>query len=275
MDYETVSSTWVTFLYNFNMVTRWLYRYGINTTTIIFSLLIGLASFTATLLIHAVFRLEVVLYGMIISAVLPMLIAPPILYFIFRTLMELYETKMVLEKMATTDSLTGVPNRAQFIKLAKEMLTAAPPAQPVGLAVIDIDRFKLINDYFGHLAGDRALKTIAQTISDTLHPGDIFGRFGGDEFILLVPNASSTEINRIAQNLLQQIRAIEIGQNGHHMPLSVTIGVTAGAPANTSLRKLIAIADSALIQAKQAGGHTTRYAQRAYPLPNSINGLRL
>jgi diguanylate cyclase (GGDEF)-like protein len=257
------------------MITRWLYRYGITTTVIIFALAIGLTSFTVTLLIHNIFSLEIMLYGLIISGVLPMLIAPPILYAIFRTLIELSEAKATLEKMATIDSLTGVPNRAHFIKLAKKALADAPPAQPVGLAVIDIDRFKLINDYFGHLAGDKALKTITKTITSHLRPEDIFGRFGGDEFILLVPNASSTEINRIAQDLLGQIREISIGQNGHQMPLSVTIGVTAGAPANTSLRKLIAIADSALIQAKQAGGRTTRYARRPYPLPNPTNGLML
>lgn len=255
------------------MITRWLFRYGITTTTVIFSLAIGLTSFVSTLLIHLVFNLDLYVYDLIISAVLPMVIAPPILFFIFRTLVELYQAKTTLEKLATTDSLTGIHNRAHFIELAKEALAAAPPAQPVGLAVIDIDRFKLINDYFGHLAGDKALKTIVQTISSHLRPEDIFGRFGGDEFILLVPNASSTEINRIAQDMLKHIREISIGQNGHQMPLSVTIGVTAGAPANTSLRKLIAIADSALIQAKQAGGQTTRYAQRPYPLPNPTNGL--
>lgn len=257
------------------MITRWLSRYGTTTITIIFSLAIGLTSFISTLLIHTVFGLDIYIYDLILSAVLPLLIAPPILFFIFRTLMELNEARITLEKIATTDSLTGIPNRAQFIKLAKQALATAPPAQPVGLAVIDIDRFKLINDYFGHLTGDKALKEITKTITNHLSPGDIFGRFGGDEFILLVPNASSTEINRIAQDLLGQIREISMGQNGHQLPLSVTIGVTAGAPANTSLRKLIAIADGALILAKQAGGHTTRYAQRPYPLPNPTNGLRL
>lgn len=257
------------------MITRWLQRHGIAATIFIFSLAIGLTSFIITLLIHAIFSLELYIYGLVISVVLPLLIAPPILYIIFRTLMDLNEARNTLEKIATTDSLTGIPNRAQFIKLAKQALTSAPPAQPVGLAVIDIDRFKLINDYFGHLAGDKALKAITKTITSHLGPEDIFGRFGGDEFILLVPNASSTEINRIAQDLLGQIREISIGQNGRQMPLSVTIGVTAGAPANSSLRKLIAIADSALIQAKQAGGQTTRYAQRPYPLPNPTKGLRL
>ncbi len=255
------------------MITRWLYRYGTTTTCFIFALAIGLTSFIITYLIHVIFSLDAYIYDLLISLFLPMVIAPPILFFFFRTMIELNEAKTALEKLATTDSLTGVPNRAQFIKLAKEALAAAPPAQPVGLAVIDIDRFKLINDYFGHLAGDKALKTIAKTITSHLRPEDIFGRFGGDEFILLVPNASSTEINRIAQDMLQHIRDISIGQNGNQMPLSVTIGVTAGVPANASLRKLIAIADSALIQAKQAGGHTTRYAQRPYPLPKPTNGL--
>lgn len=256
------------------MITRWLHQYGIIKTIIAFSLAICLSSVAITFFIHLIFNLNIMLYGIIISGVLPMLISPPILFVIFKTLLELSEAQIALEKMATTDSLTGVPNRGQFIKLAKQALADAPPAQPVGMAVIDIDRFKLINDYFGHLTGDKALMTIAQTIVRQLRPGDVFGRFGGDEFILLAPNASSTEINRIAQNMLQQIEEISIDKHGKRLPLSVTIGVTAGVPATASLRKLIAIADSALIQAKQAGGNTTRYSQHVYPLPNSKNGFR-
>ncbi|MCB2178534.1 GGDEF domain-containing protein [bacterium] len=253
---------------------KWLSKFGYFPTIAAPSIAIGLLSLFLTLLIHLILNLKVLLYGIVISAVLPMLITPPILYIIFKTLTELTETKQALQKLATTDSLTGVPNRARFFELAEQALVDAPPAQPVGLAVIDIDRFKQINDHYGHLVGDAALQAIAKTISYHLRQEDIFGRFGGDEFILLTPNTSSTEIDTIARNLLHQIQIISIGENGSRIPLSVTIGVTAGVPGTTSLRQLIAIADGALLQAKQAGGKSTRYAQHPYPLPNATNGFR-
>ncbi|MCB2178533.1 GGDEF domain-containing protein [bacterium] len=242
------------------MITRWLKKYGILKLLIAITGLLSFSSAMITIIIYKFFIVNTLWKGILLSIIIPIIIIPPTFFIIFHALIELEQTKNVLQKLATTDSLTGVHNRAQFIKLAQQTLDETPPDQPVGLAVIDIDRFKLINDHYGHLAGDEALKTIAQTISHNLRPNDVFGRFGGDEFILLTPNTATTEINQIALNLLEQIQGLEIEQDGHQMSLSISIGVTANSPTDTSLHQLIAIADSALLQSKRAGGKSTRYA---------------
>ncbi|MGD2026824.1 MAG: diguanylate cyclase [Anaerolineales bacterium] len=242
------------------MFTRWLEKYGQTRTIIFLSLMIGLVSLAVTTLVNLIFGLEIIAAGLVISAVLPVLIAPPILYSFLKKIAELAEARDRLKVMATIDSLTGVPNRAHFIHLAEETLLHAAPAQPVGLAVIDIDRFKLINDEFGHLAGDDALRKIAQAITADLRSGDVFGRFGGDEFILLAPNTSSNEIQDIANILLEHIQTLSVHYAEARTTLSATIGVTAAVPAAASLNQLIARADRALLQAKREGGGKTRYA---------------
>ena len=241
------------------MLQRWLKKYGHFPTVIAVTLMIGTTSVVSNWLINLIFDLTLTLIGVLISFFLPLVIAGPILHYILRTVAELAETKVQLEQMATTDMLTGVNNRRQFITLAEEALLKAPEAQPVGLVIFDIDRFKLINDTYGHLAGDDALRLIARTVSVQLREGDIFGRFGGDEFILLAPNTSAREIQSLCHILLNQIQALSVGNKDVRTRLSATMGVTAAVPSAVSLNDLIARADSALLQAKREGGGKVRY----------------
>jgi diguanylate cyclase (GGDEF)-like protein len=241
------------------MLQRWLKKYGHFPTVIVSTLSIGTASLALTVLINLLLGLELLPSGLVISFLLPLAIAGPILHVISRTLAELAKTKAQMERMATTDMLTEVNNRRQFITLAEEALLNANEAQPVGMVIFDIDRFKLINDTYGHLEGDEALRLIAQTVRVQLREGDIFGRFGGDEFILLAPNTSAREIQSLCHILLNQVQTLSVGNRDMHTRLSATMGVTAAVPSAVSLNDLIARADSALLQAKREGGGKVRY----------------
>lgn len=241
------------------MLQRWLEKFGHFPTVIVSTLSIGTASLALTVLINLLLGLELLPSGLVISFFLPLAIAGPILHYILRTVAELAETKFQLEKMATTDMLTGVNNRRQFITLAEEALLNASDAQPVGLVIFDIDRFKLINDTYGHLEGDEALRLIARTVSVQLREGDIFGRFGGDEFILLAPNTSAREIQSFCHILMNQVHTLTVGNKDVCTRMSATMGVTAAVPSAVSLNDLIARADSALLQAKREGGGKVRY----------------
>lgn len=240
--------------YNLLMLTRMLERFGRIPVGVAISVLIGVVSFLLTRVIALIFDLPIHIGGTMISLFLPMAIAFPILLFIFRTISELAEAKARLEIVATTDLLTGVHNRANFIRLAEAALADAPDARPLGLAVIDIDRFKQINDTYGHLAGDQALRLVAETISASLRPDDIFGRFGGDEFILLLPDAALSEMEELCHRLVDEVHLLVVGPETAQTSLSATLGAAAAVPGAISLRELIGRADAALLEAKRLGG---------------------
>lgn len=245
--------------YNSYMITWLLKRTGVLGTIFLMTAGISIASLFATWLLDTTFQLGLGTAGILIGFFLPMVMASPLLYIEITTIAKLESAQKQLESMATMDILTGVPNRAHFFTLAESVMVNAPPAQPVGLAIIDIDRFKLINDVYGHLAGDQALRDIAQTIQTHLRPGDIFGRFGGDEFILLCPNTTQTEILELTHYVLQHVQTLSAGREGTDTRLSATMGVTTAIPTMTTIPQLIAKADAALLEAKREGGGRVKY----------------
>ena len=242
------------------MISWLLKRFGKLMSVLILSLIISISSGTITFFI-SIFMIEHInVGGMTISFVLPFFLAFPLLYLETNTISELWKAQEQLEILATTDTLTGIPNRAHFFSLAEQSLMHAPPVQPVSLAIIDIDRFKLINDHYGHLAGDQALKNIAQTVKVHVRPDDIFGRFAGDEFILLCPNTTESEMQELARHLLKHVQTLSIGEVETKTRLSATMGVTTAIPAMAALRDLISKADHALLEAKREGGNRVRYS---------------
>jgi diguanylate cyclase (GGDEF)-like protein len=228
-------------------------------TVVSLTIAVSFTSFAITYVLELIFHLGMTTASYYVSFFLPLFMIPPMLYLEINSISKLEAARQQLTKMAQIDTLTDVPNRGYFFQLAEDALINAPPAHPIGLAIIDIDRFKLINDHYGHLAGDKALRAIAQTIQVHLRPGDIFGRFAGDEFILLCPNTTKSEIMELTRYLLQHVQTLSVGEKETETRLSATLGVTTAIPAMSSLTNLIASADSALLAAKQEGGGRVRY----------------
>lgn len=146
-----------------------------------------------------------------------------------------------LKQMAETDDLTGLPNRRHFEALARLRIAAGD----WNLALIDLDRFKLLNDAMGHQAGDHQLRATAQLLRESLQPGEIASRWGGDEFQLLIPGAPQRARERL-QELIQDLPNISPG-------LSASIGV-AHTSVSRNLSDLMRHADEAMYRAKRAGG---------------------
>lgn len=234
-------------------------RLGVIRTTIFLSIVIIFVSVIFSVMVRLIAGIQPSANDIFITAIISLVLAPPLVYSSARTVMELVAAQNKLRMMANFDGLTGVPNRAHFLRLAEAALMEAPAAEPVGLVVFDIDRFKLINDTYGHLIGDDALKLIARTVQVHLREGDIFGRFGGDEFILLTPNTSSAEIQTLCHLLLTHILTLSVGIKDVRTRLSTTMGVTSGVPSAVNLNDLIARADAALLQAKRQGGGRVMY----------------
>jgi diguanylate cyclase (GGDEF)-like protein len=175
------------------------------------------------------------------------------------------------------DAKTGVLNAATWQRESVvELARAVRTRTPLAVAVADIDHFKRVNDTLGHLSGDLALREVAHALRSSLRDYDIIGRFGGEEFTLLLPQTDTAEAARIAERIReqvsQQVITIDDGsKDGFPLRITVSIGVASLTGSRRDLTDLIAAADSALYQAKNAGRnqvHVVADTETPLPLPN-------
>ncbi len=155
---------------------------------------------------------------------------------------------------AETDMLTGIPNRRAFFERAEPMIAAAvQERRPASVLVIDIDRFKAINDSLGHAGGDAVITAVADAIRQHLRPGDIFGRLGGEEFGCVLPDTPLPEATAFAENLRARIAAVDPQFGGGAVKVSASIGLAVSGTGACTFGKLLAEADAGLYQAKRSG----------------------
>lgn len=156
-----------------------------------------------------------------------------------------------LRQLVLTDPLTGLYNRRHMeAELAGLSSAARRRETPLGVLLIDVDRFKRINDRHGHEAGDAALRTVAQRIRSVVRAEDVVGRWGGDEFVVLLPSTDELAARALAERLCGEI-AVSGNGDGTTLPITVSVGCTAGSgPAGL---ELVAMADTALRRAKAGG----------------------
>ena len=154
------------------------------------------------------------------------------------------------------DVLSGVFNRRGIeIKLAAELKHIQRGRHKLSVALIDVDYFKSINDIQGHAAGDNALREVAETISTHLRGRDHLGRYGGDEFLLILPATACTVALSVTERLNQAVS--DRSKSGRNMPITLSIGITEAVPDDNAVT-LIARADKALYQAKNDGRNCRR-----------------
>jgi len=154
--------------------------------------------------------------------------------------------------LAGTDALTGTYNRRRFFELASLSVAAARAHdQPLSAIMIDIDHFKRINDVYGHLVGDEVIREISRRLLGTVREGDLVGRYGGEEFSLLVE--VGTDAAELAERLRTAIAAKPITTEGGPLPATISAGVAHLRPDDPDLGTLLARADAALYQAKRQG----------------------
>ena len=183
--------------------------------------------------------------------------------FPFVTLLQRSSRHAQLVAASRVDSKTGLLNAGTWEReAASEVARAVRTRTPLAVALIDIDHFKSVNDSFGHLAGDKALRELARTLTIFLREYDLVGRFGGEEFALLLPQAKALDAYRIAERIRAHVGAMPIdvhdAPDAEPVRLTISVGVAAlGArwDSGTSgqLTDLLAAADGALYQAKQNG----------------------
>jgi diguanylate cyclase (GGDEF)-like protein len=158
-----------------------------------------------------------------------------------------------IEELARHDDLTGVYNRRALMAAMEESKQRANASgEPLSICVIDLDLFKRYNDDFDHLAGDRVLQAFAQTARDGLRSTDVFGRYGGDEFVQILPHTALAGAMLDAERLRNRISTLEIPFAPSMGPLTVSVGVAQYRPGETIVQTF-ARADGALYKAKQLG----------------------
>jgi diguanylate cyclase (GGDEF)-like protein len=162
------------------------------------------------------------------------------------------------------DTKTGLLNASTWeSEAATEIARCIRSRTPISVGLIDIDHFKLVNDTHGHLAGDKVLKALSDEIREHLRHTDIAGRFGGEEFVVLLPNADERQAHTVAERLRQHIALtpIPIGDDPADatklVPLTISVGVAALTEDCHELTDLLAAADAALYYAKQHGRNKT------------------
>jgi diguanylate cyclase (GGDEF)-like protein len=159
-----------------------------------------------------------------------------------------------VQKLAITDALTNLYNRRGFFEIGRrEIERARRFKHPLSIILMDIDHFKQVNDAFGHAVGDRVLISLATTLINHTRSIDIVGRYGGDEFVILLPETDLFTANAVSERLLQYASKLSIPTEKGLATLTISIGISKAVADTQDLASLIESADTALYFAKQRG----------------------
>ncbi|WON75133.1 diguanylate cyclase [Nitrosospira sp. Is2] len=175
-----------------------------------------------------------------------------------------------LRLKATHDSLTGLYNRGAIVDILKNAMSRrARKAYPLSIILADLDHFKRTNDTYGHQAGDEVLREVTRRAANVLRPYDSFGRYGGEEFLIVLPECDACTAFAVAERVRLVIAGKPVLTNFGPIPSSLSLGV-AGAEGETSLQfdNFIEHADKALYQAKNSGRNRVVLAVGAVALPH-------
>lgn len=179
----------------------------------------------------------------------------PIFIAVLRDLTERHHHQSELERLANTDPLSGINNRRAFVNLAgRELERCRRDHSPVAMVLFDLDGFKAINDRYGHDVGDTVICEFANIMKSIGLDSDLLARWGGEEFIAIMPDATLDRSLAVAELVRRNVEVLGFGAaNGLALPMSVSAGVTVSQDANESLDELVRRADLALYAAKAGG----------------------
>lgn len=170
---------------------------------------------------------------------------------------QLQDTLKELEHLVTTDSLTGLPNRRSFFSRAQiEFTRSNRYNRPLSLIMIDVDHFKNVNDRYGHLVGDTALKHVSKIMANCIRESDMVARYGGEEFIIILPETDASGAGNIAERVRLEIEGSRVLVDGMaDLGLTVSMGIACKSSSNRiqDLDRLLQEADDAMYQSKTSG----------------------
>jgi len=167
------------------------------------------------------------------------------------------ELKAVLaqaHEIKNTDVLTYLPNRRKIIvDLQEEVIRSTRYGTPLSISLVDIDHFKQINDTYGHLTGDEVLRNLAARLSGQIRSPDTLGRYGGEEFLVVLPNSEAKAAIEQASRLCQYIRTMQVESNDHVLSITISIGIAQYKIGEENWDQFLHRADLAMYKAKENG----------------------
>jgi diguanylate cyclase (GGDEF)-like protein len=163
-----------------------------------------------------------------------------------------------LERKALLDTLTNIWNRGAIMDIAaRELSVGAACGRPVGLLLLDVDHFKRVNDTYGHQVGDEVLVQVASRILYGVRPTDSVGRYGGEEFMIVLPDCSEADVFVVSERVRSQISCQAMFLEGAVIPITASVGCTVSLEGRSDTRTMLKAADQGLYQAKNAGRNRT------------------
>lgn len=191
----------------------------------------------------------------IVAAILaPLIISPIVTYAGLSLAHSLKEAQDALRKAATTDLLTGIANRRCLLDQTTAILShATREPRPLSLLLIDIDHFKSINDTYGHAVGDEAIVAVTKACQSRLRNIDLFGRWGGEEFLVLLDGSNAEGAWRVAEDLRAAVEAVRLPNFSCSLTISIGIATAANGHDPKAFDRMLSAADRELYRAKKDG----------------------
>lgn len=230
-------------------------RLGIGGTVLIMTTLAITISLVITFLIYEILHASPPdIVAISIAVIAPVVIIPLFSSFALNLLFQLDEAEKILRVLSIQDDLTGAINRRHFITLAEnEVKRCNRYGEIFSIAFIDIDDFKKINDSFGHLAGDQVLRSMSDIFTKNIRTTDSFARYGGDEFVILMPNTDYSQAIECVERIRAIISTTSVSYLQDTISFTVSMGVIAINKRDIELEKLLYQVDQALYTAKRKG----------------------
>ena len=167
---------------------------------------------------------------------------------------DILNAKKRITELSQTDDLTGISNMRAFNEIfEKEVAGAARYSYPLSVLMIDLDRLKVVNDQFGHTTGSALIKHAATLMRDGIREADILARYGGDEFVILMPHTNTEMSTLVAERIRELIEAKPLNIGGHQLPASISIGIASYPDNVVRPETLLDQADAALYRSKMSG----------------------
>ena len=181
--------------------------------------------------------------------------------------MEIQYLHLELTRQAARDSLTGMLNRRSFlVEFERELARVRRGGTVLSVAMLDLDHFKRLNDLHGHPAGDEVLRSVAARMQESIRQPDILGRYGGEEFALLMPDTDADMAMRVAERIRLAVQMGGVEWNGQRLSITLSGGIAAFAVHGVTADALIAASDAALYEAKRAGRNRILQAAAGRPV---------
>jgi len=167
---------------------------------------------------------------------------------------EMEAVMVQMQEISNIDPLTFLPNRREILRqLQYEVLRAQRYGASLSISILDLDHFKFINDTYGHVTGDRVLREVALRLRDGIRQPDVVGRYGGEEFLILLPNTDLKSASRQAERLSKTVRGLSIQVDQHSIHVTLSIGVVQFQEGMDTWQTVLTRADTAMYDAKRRG----------------------